>query len=228
MKRKEGLELIAFSFLMLLVPVIFLFAYHVFNIEFMWQPFILGALGWYIALMLRIPFIFIIRKLHISDSRKTTLTIGLSGPTEETTRLLFVLLIGFDFHNALLLALGWASIEVIYAIVQAIALVNLRSRTDEKAMKAKGMIEAQGMGTILQDHSPLLAIVERISATCIHLGFTVLLVVNPFIVLIDMIIHSCINLFAVYMVKKSVLLTELYLFFISAFLLIAALLLYFR
>jgi hypothetical protein len=195
--------------LTLLVPVAFWLSGTQLGFLFAWQPFVLGAVGWLVALVLRVPFIALFRRTGIEEGRRTILTILLSGPAEEGVRVFMILYLLGTAQNAFALGLGWASIEVLYGLIQSWMLHTLSQRTDEKALRARALLESQGMGRSLEPSAPLWGILERVSATAGHIGFTLLLAFNPWLVLLTAPIHSAANLAIVRLVRRSFLVAEL-------------------
>ncbi len=184
---------------------------------------ILGALGWSVALILRFPFLFLIKSRY-TLSKQVILIPLLSGPTEESVRLLLIILFSITFSKAYSLGFGWATIEVFYALIQTLALSGLNKRTDEKALKAKEMVKQIGMENILEAN-PLWGVMERISISGIHLSFSLFLAINPFFVTIIMPAHSLINEIILKLSKKSIATLEIVIFGLAAILFITAVIL---
>jgi len=192
--------------LMISIPLIiatlipYLLLARVLEVEFNWAVFGLGALGWWVALVFRLPVILLMRKKGPEGA--STPIIAASGPAEELVRLGFLFWLGFNLDVAFILGLGWAAIEILYAIVQGVALTNLASRTDEKAMQAKELLSQQ-MSSALDSNTPFWGIVERLSANGLHLAFSLLLLVSPWVVMITAPLHSAINLMFTGQAKQS-------------------------
>lgn len=72
-----------------------------------------GALGWLIALQLRLPIATIAKKMP--PARLMLVLILASGPCEELVRFLLVLLTGRTTFWAASAGQGWAAVEVLYA-----------------------------------------------------------------------------------------------------------------
>ncbi|GIP24281.1 MULTISPECIES: hypothetical protein [Paenibacillus] len=186
-----------------LVPVLFWVVFHYSGTPLVWAAFGLGALGWIIALMLRGPVSAVAMRLPKEKAQQ--IVVGSSGPLEEGVRLGLLLLTGSGFSWALSIGQGWAAVEVLYTMVQVVAIASLAKRTDEKALQAKAMLEAQG--TV--NASPVWGIVERISASAFHIGCTLLAAANPWLVFVLIPLHSAVNLTAVRLAKKSLAMMEL-------------------
>ncbi len=175
---------------------------------------VLGAVGWWVALVLRTPAIILARKL--STKTGSTLVVLASGPAEEGVRLVMLLALGLTVDNAYSLGLGWAAIEILYSIMQGVALGVLQQKTDKKAEEAKAMLEALGMEKTLSPSAPFWGILERISATALHLGFSLLVVVNPYWVLASAPLHSVANISLLRLARRSLALSELAIFAVAA------------
>lgn len=186
-----------------------------------WQWILLGALGWWLALILRLPLILALKDKP--PERSKTPIILASGPAEELVRLGLLLWLGMNLDTAFSLALGWAGLEVVYAIVQGFALVQLSRRHDDKAEEAKALLRLQGMDQALQASAPFWGIAERFSANAIHLAFTLLLLASPFLVVLTAPLHSGMNLLFMRMLRRSLPATQLALMALAALLLLLSL-----
>lgn len=181
----------------------------------------LGALGWYLALLLRFPFIFLFQKTVPAKSQ--LLTVLLSGPTEELTRLVCILLAVTTAPGAYSLGLGWASIEIVYSVVQGFAVAKLSGGNDKKTLKVRVMIKQIGMDAILKPENVFWGILERISVSAGHIAFSLLIFWNPLSVLVTIPIHSIVNKTALELQKKSLLKTELFVGIVFLFLFVLSL-----
>jgi hypothetical protein len=177
---------------------------------------LLGSIGWFIALILRTPFIFLIKNKY-GLSKQVILIPLLSGPAEESVRLLLIILFSITFSKAYSLGFGWTTIEVFYALIQTLALSSLNKRTDNKALKAKELVKQIGMENILEAN-PLWGVIERISVSAIHISFSLLLTLNPLYVIIIMPGHSLINEIILKLTKKSIATLEVVIFGLGAIL----------
>ena len=101
---------------------------------------------------------------------------------------------------------GWATVEVLLIAVNVLAVATLVTKDDEKSREARQLLEAQGM---LKTAHPLWGFVERISASALHLGFTLLLFANPWWVLLTLSAHSVTNMLAVRYGRTHLLQTEI-------------------
>ncbi|MFC5528866.1 YhfC family glutamic-type intramembrane protease [Cohnella yongneupensis] len=184
--------------LYLAVPALFWYGFKLAGYEMDWQAFGLGALGWFIALLLRGPLSAVVMKLPRDQAANI---IGLSsGVLEEGTRVILLALTSVASSWALSVGQGWAAIEVLYVMINIVAIASLVKRTDEKATQAKQMLDAQG----LVQTSPFWGILERIWASAFHIGCTLIVARYPWTVVALIPLHSGLNWFAVRLVKDSV------------------------
>ena len=151
----------------------------------------MGAGGWLFALVLRGPVSLVARRLTTSTEAVQRAIILASGPAEELVRLAAVLIASADLDIAYAIGLGWGGIEVIYALINGFLIATLLKRTDEEAVKARQTMEE--MGLVRSDLRPIYGVVERIAATAVHIGFTLQLAYQPWLVLVTMPAHSLIN-----------------------------------
>lgn len=190
--------------LYLLVPIPFFIIAQYLNIVLDYKYVLFGAIGWWLALVLRVPLILFIKNKKMDLSTSSKITIGLSGPTEETVRLILLILLGFSTPNAYSVGLGWAMIEILYGLIQIIGLGVLDSKTDAKAEEAKAIMKQMGMDKTLESSTPFWGALERVSASAIHIGFSVLLIFSPYLIIATIPLHSFINFFVVNMNKISI------------------------
>lgn len=148
-----------------------------------------GALGWVIALALRTPVGLVGMRTLRDPERVQTAVVLSSGPLEEGVRVVALLIAGRDLHTALWLGLGWGAIEVLYAIANGFALAALASRTDAQAEQARAMLPPQAFSAA----APWWGIVERVFATALHLGFTLIVAALPLAVVATAVAHSAVN-----------------------------------
>ncbi|WP_214105362.1 hypothetical protein [Acrocarpospora catenulata] len=168
-----------------------------------WRAVGLGAAGWMVALVLRAPVAALVAKLP--KERASLVVAAASGPCEETVRLLLVLFLVSGFSSVLWAGFGWAAIEIVFTVVQALGIRGLLGKTDEKSLEARRMLEAQGL---LRLDTPYWAALERLSASLLHIGFTLLLAWQPWLVLAAMPVHTAVNLTALRLMRVSLPLTE--------------------
>lgn len=173
-----------------LVPIGFWFAFTQAGFEMHWAGFGLGALGWWVALLLRAPLALVLQRTGAPQERAKTLVVGFSGPAEEVVRWGLILWTGGALPWAASVGQGWAAIEVLFAVVQGIVMVVLIGRQDEKAAEARAFLAANGYGEM----HPVVGVLERISASGIHIGFTLLVAKEPWLVPVLMVAHSAVNL----------------------------------
>jgi len=187
-----------------LTPLPFIGLAYILDINLNLTSVLLGALGWWVALLLRIPVILFVKKKKIDQKKSNKLVIGFSGPTEEITRLVLVLIIGLNVPNAYSIGLGWATIEIIYGLIQIIGIGILEQKTDPEAEEAKALMKQMGMEKSLAPSTPFWGALERVTAGAVHIGFSLLLVFSPFTIILAIPLHSFINFFVVQMNRTSI------------------------
>ncbi|HLN63025.1 MAG TPA: YhfC family glutamic-type intramembrane protease [Symbiobacteriaceae bacterium] len=192
--------------LMLAVGVAYLFASHIWGEAPRWGLIGLGALGWWAALILRFPFIPLAKKMGDLE-RQGSFMAFLAGVCEESVRLGWVLLFGRSFTEALALGIGWGAIEVLFAIINGGVRIVLLSRDDEKARQALAMLAEQGQ----LKETPggwFVGAWERFFASALHLGFTLLVAWQPWLVVLLLPAHGLVDLAIPKFMKRSVWLVE--------------------
>jgi hypothetical protein len=168
-------------------------------------PAALGAAGWMIALALRQPIALIASR--VTTKERTMTVVGwASGPAEEVVRLLLVLFVLRTGSAAAWAGAGWMAVEVAMIIVNMLVVASLLTKDDPKSLEVKEILREQGM---IQNHGPWWGLLERFSAAGVHIGFTLLLFAQPWLVLVTIVVHSGTNMLAVRYAKRSVALTEL-------------------
>lgn len=185
----------------LLTIVPFLLLAHQLDVSIKPGYIALGALGWWAALMLRMPVILLLTKSKSKFTRE--ITVGISGPAEELVRLILLLILGLTTQNALSVGIGWALIEIIYSAIQGVAIGVLKSKNDAKSKQALKLIAQKDMNKALVPTAPFWGIIERFSANALHMSFALLLVVSPWLVFITMPIHSACNYLIMKVMKSS-------------------------
>ncbi len=216
--RESGRRFYVAIPLFLLVPVGFWLALNRYGVPMNWYAFGLGALGWSIALGLRGP-ISLVGKF-MSKEKTTTIIVASSGPLEEIVRLLLLALTSAAFSWSVSVGQGWAAIEVLFAIINQMVLIIMVQRTDDKAMQAREFLESSGTLNM----SPIWGVVERIFASAFHIGSTILIASNFWFVIIMIPIHSVLNLGALKLAKKSIVLTEVLIAVVGTLVLLTSLL----
>jgi hypothetical protein len=136
---------------------------------------------------------------------------------------MILLILGITVNNAYSLAIGWAAIEIIYSLVQVFAMGILKDRTDPKAIEAKELLKLQGMDKSLEPNAPFWSVFERLSANGLHLSFSLLLVVSPWLVLVTAPLHSGLNFLVTHLTKKSLAISEITLGMLSGLLVLTSL-----
>jgi hypothetical protein len=175
--------------LVLAVPVAY-------GLAFTWmgyppQPglFAVGALGWFVALILRTPVGLAVLRISGSEDRAQTWVVASAGPLEEGMRLAALTLVGRSPLVALWLGLGWVAVEVLFAIGNGLAVSALVNRTDPEAMRIKALIPPSA----LTSSAAAWGVVERAWASAIHIGFTLVLSAVPIAVLVTAPVHTLVN-----------------------------------
>ena len=184
--------------LYLIVPLLFWLGFRAAGWDMEWKAFGLGALGWLIALALRGP----IGAMGTRWKQETVKNImaASSGVLEETVRLALLLLTSAGTSWAVSVGQGWAAIEVLFVMVNVVAMASLGKRTDEKAVQARQLLESQGTLHV----SPLWGVLERIWASAFHIGATLVVARHPWSVALLVPLHSGLNWFAVRIAARSV------------------------
>ncbi|MEU5696095.1 hypothetical protein [Actinosynnema sp. NPDC020468] len=187
-----------------------------------WSAVGLGAAGWIVAFTLRGPLGLALSRTTTTRQRVSTVLAAASGPLEELVRLALVLLFLTDPPTALWAGAGWATVEVVFTTVNGLVLSSVLGRDDEQARKVRDLLGEQG---IAQDVGFGWGVLERVSATALHIGFTLTLFANPWWVVLTAPLHSALNLGALTLVRRSVALTEAVIATAGALVFVAGLLL---
>jgi len=117
-----------------------------------------------------------------------------------------LLLVGRDLGTALWIGLGWAAIEVVYAIANGFAIAALAQRTDPEAERARALLPPAA----LSGNAPWWGVAERIWTTAVHIGFTLILAAVPALVVVTAVLHSALNVGFLWLVgHRGLLLTTL-------------------
>ena len=121
------------------------------------------------------------------------MVVSASGPAEELVRLAVLLLLGRTFPTALSVGFGWGAVEILFGILNGMIALTLLQKDDQKSREAREVLARQGS---LQNYglSPLWGVWERIFATGIHVGFTLLRAAIPWALVVAMPVHSLVNL----------------------------------
>lgn len=137
-----------------------------------------------------------------------------SGPAEEVIRVVLVLLVASAFRSALWLGLGWAAVEVVLtavnAVVSPLVLPRLLRDQSDRARQARELLLPRLATTLAASPAAVVALgtAERIGASALHTGFTLLLAAQPWLALLTAPLHAGVNLGAVALQRRSLLLTE--------------------
>lgn len=202
-RRRDALLLTP---LFALVPVAFWLAFVAAGIPMNWGAFGLGALGWWLALMLRGPVALVAKRF--GEERANKIMVLASGPSEELVRLGLVALTGATFPWALSLGQGWAAIEVLFTIATLFVQLSIMQRTDEKSRQAREMLETQFQQSMAVRGGKFLGVIERVFASATHIGFTLLVAAYPLLVILLVPIHSLFNLAVTNLAKRSIVRAE--------------------
>jgi hypothetical protein len=174
-------------------------------------PAALGAAGWLVALALRTPAALAasrVRRLKAPQAM-ASFRASISGPAEECVRLLMVLFLVKGFGSLLWAGFGWGTVEVVYTLVTAVAIRRLLLDPSDKAAEARRGLASMGFLQYVRNLVPLLGAVERATVSLLHIGFTLLLGWNPWLVLVTMPAHSAVNMVAMRLMRRrSVILME--------------------
>jgi hypothetical protein len=152
---------------------------------------IAGAIGWSVALVLRAPVAIVSMRIEQDRRLVQPWITGASGPAEELVRLGVLLLVGRDLPLALSIGLGWAAIEVVYSLVNGVAILALMGRTDPEAEQARSLMPTP---EVLRSDAPLWGVVERAWASVLHVAFTLIVAAVPLFVILTTVAHSMTNL----------------------------------
>jgi hypothetical protein len=142
-----------------------------------------------VALFLRTPVALVAMRLLRSEERVMPVVVLSSGPLEEGVRVLVVLLVGRDLATALWIGLGWAAIEVVYAVINGFMLAVMTERNDPELERVRALMPP----AMTAGSAPWWGIVERIFATCLHIGFTLIVAATPIYVIATALVHSLTN-----------------------------------
>lgn len=175
----------------LAVPVVLALVAVALAVELRPIPIVLGALGWVIALVLRAPVGFVAARVVGDPIRSQPMVTAASGPLEELVRVGVVVLLGRDVGTAVSIGLGWAAIEVLYGIVNAITMVALLSRNDPEAQQLRALLP---FPDAVLTAAPLWGAFERVWASALHIAFTLLVAAEPALVAVTIPLHSATNL----------------------------------
>ncbi|MFF2156269.1 hypothetical protein ACFVVQ_13215 [Paenibacillus chitinolyticus] len=183
--------------LYLLIPLVFWAFFNYQGVDVTVKLVLLGAAGWIAALALRGPVSLLAARMPAEKGR--LLLVSSSGPLEELVRLAVLLIAGLTIGSAASVGIGWAAIEIVYTLVTLFAVASLSKRTDEKAMQAKAMLEAQGT----YGAHPAWGIIERVFVSAYHIGAALCIARYPWSVVVLIPLHSLLNLAVLAVAKRS-------------------------
>lgn len=190
--------------LLLALLAAYLFSPRLFDQAPQWWAIGIGALGWVVALQLRFPFMPLAKKL--GQEKAGRMMAVLAGPCEELVRLAMILLFGRSFPVALSLGIGWGGIEILFTLLNGGMRLVLLSRDDEKARQAREILAAQGQLEVKGGW--FLGVWERLFATAVHVGFTLLVAWQPLLVVLLLPVHSLLDLAIPTFIKRSIWIVE--------------------
>lgn len=173
--------------------------------EVPWGWFGAGALGWVLALVLRLPIVLGLRRLGAGMDVMRRWTPALAGPTEELVRLGVVLAASQDFATAYAIGAGWAAIEAVYGIQVGFVRLALLRRDDPKALEARQELAKLGLD---RDIAPAWGVVERLFAGAAHIGLTLLVARWPLLVIALIPIHAAVNMGVMALLPRGIARTE--------------------
>jgi hypothetical protein len=142
---------------------------------------------------------------RLGIERATSATWWCYGAPDELVRLLLVLLLARDVQSAVLLGLGWGVGECVVGLSNLLTLAGVVTKDDPKSMEAKQAFWSLGF---LTPHHPLWASLEGLGLLCRQLGFTLLLLAQPWSVLVTVVLHSAVILGSVRFTKRHFAVTE--------------------
>ncbi len=171
------------------------------GVAILWPSVGLGALGWLIALMLRAPVAVGARRITETALDLQRIVVWASGPAEEITRLVIVLIAVQDLPTAVAIGLGWSLIEGVYAVPQPMIRAHLRRRTDPQAQEAREVLAALGLD---RDVGPLWPGIERLFASGFHIGVTLLVAWQPWFVIGAVPLHSALNVSVLALLRRDI------------------------
>ena len=168
------------------------------------RPFCLRLSGWTVALGLRVPMMVLaFRPTHNVNEQVVA---AMAGPAEESVRLLAVLCLQASFASAMWLGLGWATIEVLDALVSGFTNVVILSQGGVGALQLRKRFLDTGLTVRETVYG---GIFERVSATALHIGFTLLLAYRHVLLLITLPLHSLISMGALNLTKRLAFATQM-------------------
>lgn len=208
---------------LLLVPLAYALWFQGWGVSLSWPAIGAGALGWYVAFVLRTPVVLVAQQLLRTPERMHPWVVAASGPAEESVRLITLLLVGRAFPIALSVGLGWATIEIVYTIINNLAIAWLLQRPDERARRSLALLLSMGLGNMLSPTAPVLSVIERIGVSALHIGLTLLIAWQPLLVLVTIPLHSGANFVSLWLVRRSAVLAAVVWVAIGAAMLLAGL-----
>ncbi|HEY8371809.1 MAG TPA: hypothetical protein VIL00_03605 [Pseudonocardiaceae bacterium] len=166
---------------------------------------LLGALGWLVALALRVPVAA--GAIRLRDQRNELTVLGaVSGPADEVARLGLVLVGVAGPSGALWAGFGWALAEQVFTMISAVSQAAQLGRPGVKGRRASELLFLYGG---LAGARPWHRVIERVAAFAFHLGATLLLATQPWWVLLTAPVHAGWNLARVRWSRRHLVRVEL-------------------
>jgi hypothetical protein len=153
-------------------------------------PASFGAGGWMASLLARAPLAIYLQR-RLSPTRARWVLIAASGPVEELTRLAIIAKGNRNTQRAYSVGWGWAAAEAAYAV----AGVSVAAKVQPQATPDKDFATT---GAHI-----LIASVERLSATCFHVGVSLLVAQNRKRAWLSSFMHSAMNIATVKLSRSS-------------------------
>ncbi|CAJ1366343.1 unnamed protein product [Effrenium voratum] len=169
------------------------------------HTFLVGAAGWWVALILRLP-VGLAAKACLKDTESLQLaSVLISGPAEEGVRVAVLVVANWaQLSYAFALGLGWTSLELLFTLAQGYATIQLlrgARQGDAKAAEAFEVLAAQSNGEPFAT-SPFWGVLERVSAHMLHIALSLYVAYNPWLVFATAPGHSLTNWSVLTMMKK--------------------------
>ncbi len=179
---------------------VYVVAAPVLDVATLWPWVGIGALGWLVALMLRAPVALAARRVAATTLGAQRIVVWVSGPAEELTRLVILLIATRDLPTALAIGIGWSLVEAVYAVPQPMLRSALRRRTDAQAREAREIMATMGLD---RDVGPFWPGIERFFASGFHIGSTLLIAWQPWLVIGAVPLHSALNVSVLAILRRN-------------------------
>ncbi len=170
-----------------LVPVPFILLARAFGLEIDAVMVGAGAGGWCVHLAVRMPAIAL-----LSRWQREWWGVWLSGPMEEGIRVFLVLALADTAGEAYSLGLGWGLVEIPYHLLEALMLYRLGTLPAAGSAPQPSPL-ASGVDALMARPWSLWRTLERVAATSIHIGLSLVMFWAPLVVLAAVPAHSLLN-----------------------------------